>query len=550
MGAGWRLYGIWICFAARLLFYASMLPLWEGYDEWAHFSVIRIMATRGVALAPRYAPVPRDVAESLDLAPVPWELRGRPSPAVTQDAFWRLAPEERAGRERVFRNMPPAWRQETEPTLTAYEALQPPLYYWLMTPVLYFASHFSLGAQVVTLRYLSVLLASLAIPLFYRIAMAVFDDADVALACTAVAALMPEWALDVARVGNDCLSLVLFTLVIWIGLKLLEDGPTIRWSVAMGAALGCGLLTKAWFLAAAPPVALLYFGTHPGAGGDKQDAPGAGRSTGAARTSACATLLIATAISGWWYIHNLVTTGTLSGLSESVILRRTGIGELAAAAVHIPWPTAIDSILFSHLYYGGWSSLTVRSWMYHVFYVLVLAAAIGLVRVARRPSLVWLLLIYATFWLGQLYNVVLIFMSKGVPTSMGWYLFAAVAAEVPLCVAGLRGLLPKRFSNWPLFVGALLFGLLDLYTVHAVAMPYYTGLIAHRATGALASLPWADFRLANLGVVFHRLVIFKGAAMVWPVILVLWVVYLLTTLWLMLGGAEWAAPGRRRDILR
>ncbi|HLN02759.1 MAG TPA: hypothetical protein VK335_25950 [Bryobacteraceae bacterium] len=36
-----------------------------------------------------------------------------------------------------------------------------------------------------------------------------------------------------------------------------------------------------------------------------------------------------------------------------------------AGAIH--WPAAVDSILLSHLWFGGWSSLTIRSWMYHVF---------------------------------------------------------------------------------------------------------------------------------------------------------------------------------------
>ena len=125
----------------------------------------------------------------------------------------------------------------------------------------------------------------------------------------------------------------------------------------------------------------------------------------------------------------------------------------------------------------------------------------------------------------------------------------------PRCPRRVRATKSKKLPSLleyvgEIIVGALLFGLLDLYTIHAVAMPYYTGLITHRVSGALASLPWADFRLGNLAVVFHRLAIFKGAAVVWPVMLVLWIAYLLATLWLMLGGAEWAAPGRRRDILR
>jgi len=329
-------------------------------------------------------------------------------------------------------------------------------------------------------------------------------------------------------------------------LKLLAEGPRARWSLAMGAALGLGLLTKAWFLTALIPVALLYLWLF-----CRPDS--SARPPGTVRSScigACATFLIALAISAWWYIHNLVATGTLSGLSEAVILRRSGVGEIVSGALDVPWLTALDSILFSHLYYGGWSSLMVRSWMYHLFYVLILLAAVGLIRAVRRPAMLWLLSVYAAFWLGQLYNVVLIFLSKGVPTSMGWYLYAVVAAEIVLCVAGLRGILPKRASNWPLAAGVLLFGLLDLYTVHAIAMPYYTGLIVHRASGALASFHIADFRAAGLFTVFRRLAIFKGAAVAWPLVMATWILYLPATLWLMLEGANWAAPGRRRDILR
>ena len=136
MRMGWRIYAIWACFAARLLFYATALPLWEGFDEWAHFAVIRIMATRGVWLVPRDAPAPRDVAESLSLVPVSKDVRDYLPSAVTQDVYWTLPIEERARSEAAVRDMPVAWQHEDgPPSLQAYEALQPPLYYWLMTPV-------------------------------------------------------------------------------------------------------------------------------------------------------------------------------------------------------------------------------------------------------------------------------------------------------------------------------------------------------------------------------------------------------------------------------
>jgi 4-amino-4-deoxy-L-arabinose transferase-like glycosyltransferase len=536
MRAGWRIYAIWACFAARLLFYATMLPLWEGFDEWSHFAVIRIMATRGVWLVPRDAPIPRDVAESLSLVPVSKDVRDYLPAAVTQDVFWTLPIEERVRREVAVRNMPAAWRHEDgSRSLQAYEALQPPLYYWLMTPVVRLLDGWSLAVQVLAIRWLSALLASLAVPLIYLVARAIFADSFVSLGCAAVAALMPQWALDVARVGNDCLSVVLFTGMLWLGLKLVEEGPRLRWAAALGTVLGLGLLTKAWFLTALPAVALLFVWLAKG-----------GRIGRAAKVCLVAGG-IAVAISGWWYVHNLTATGTLSGLSESVMLRRSGVAEIAAGALQVPWIRAIDSILLSHLYFGGWSRLGVRSWMVHLFYAAILLAAIGLFRVRWRPAAGWLLAVYLAFWAGQLYNVVLISMSKGVATSMGWYLYAAIAAEVVLCVAALRAILPEKAGNWAVAGGVFLFGLFDLYTMHGVAIPYYTGMIRHKVSGGLAGLHAADFQAVGVPEALRRLTVFKGVSE--PVLLGLWIAYLLGTTALVLAGFIGSSPENRRDIL-
>ncbi|HYA16842.1 MAG TPA: hypothetical protein VEF06_05220, partial [Bryobacteraceae bacterium] len=169
----WRpLAFVWFCGLIRLSFCAAALPLWEGYDEWGHFAVIRATALEGRLLASRDAPVQHDVAASLELAPVPWELRYLPKPALTQDDFWLLTPAERAARELSFASMPLSWSREASAgSLTQYEAQHPPLYYWLMAPFLLAAQSWSLAAQVMLLRFVSLLIASLAIPLVFRIAL-------------------------------------------------------------------------------------------------------------------------------------------------------------------------------------------------------------------------------------------------------------------------------------------------------------------------------------------------------------------------------------------
>ena len=97
-----------------------------------------------------------------------------------------------------------------------------------------------------------------------------------------------------------------------------------------------------------------------------------------------------------------------------------------------------------------------------------------------------------SFGVGQLYNVLLLFLSKGASTSMGWYMYCVVAAEISLLVVGLHSLVPMRGRFWVLSVLILCLVALDLYTVHFVSIPYYTGLIAHRPNGSVAA-----FHLAN-----------------------------------------------------
>jgi hypothetical protein len=553
---------VWACFVARLLFYSAMLPLWEGYDEWAHFAVVRQMAVGGRLLGSRDAPIPRDVEASLQLAPVPWELRALAAPAVTHDEYWGLSREERERRESALRSMPAAWgREDGTGALKAYEALQPPLYYWIMAPALWVFRGLGLLGQVLVLRFFSSLVASLVVPLVFLIGLEVWGDGRLALGGAAIVALMPGLALDVARVSNDCLAVVLFTLLTWLALRAVR--------ASTGVALGLGLLTKAYFLTAIPAMLAVWVygawkarelsavsrqwgrlstcGTQRIPLATRPDTS-EGRLPIGRRMPSCATLDalfqpigaagIAALLAGWWYGRNLLTTGTLSGLSESVMLRGTGAGEMARQAAGIGWAKAIDAIFFSHLYFGGWSSLAVRSWMYHLFYIAILSAAVGLVRVLRRPAILTLLLLYFCFWLGQLYNVALLYMSKGLAGSMGWYMYAVVGAEVTLCIAGLRRLVPVRVSGWIAADGAAMFALLDLYTVHAVEIPYYTGMIRHRANGSLGALHWAGFQNVGIGGAVSRLAVFVPVAL----LVGLWLLYILGT-----AGALACACARECD---
>jgi hypothetical protein len=411
--------------------------------------------------------------------------------------------------------MPPAWaREDSVNGISAYEALQPPLYYWLMAPILYILKNASLLTQVMVLRWAGVLIASFAVPITFAIGSAVARSDSFALGCAAVVAVMPGFAGNAARVSNEPLSILLFSLLILTGLQIVARGATARGAVVLGALLGLGLLTKAYFLTAVPAVVLLLL-----------------FQLRTAWQPALITSAVTAAVGGWWYIHNAVTTGALSGLAESVTLHDRGFRSLLTAIPRIPWGHALDVILVSHIYFSGWSSLTVRSWMYRVFFAFLIMAAIGLISRARQPDVLWLLSIYGFFWVGQFYNVVLQYLTKGLAGSMGWYLYAVVGCEVVLCAIAFG-----RFRVWAAATGTFLFGVLDLYGMHWLAVPYYTGLVAHKANGAPGVLHLSDFQSIGFAGVFDRLAENKAALLSQPVLILLWIFYLAATLAPMIVG--------------
>lgn len=509
----WRIAVLWACCAARLLFYASLLPLWEGFDEWAHFAVVRATA-RGALLPARDIRIPRDVQASLETAPLPWAQRNLPPPALTHDGFWQLSESARAARLAAFRSIPAEWANQAG-DLPAYEMQQPPLYYWLMAPAMAAMRGRSLADQVMALRWISVLLASLTIPVVYAIGRRVLRSEPLGLAAAAVVGLMPGFAIDVARVGNDGIAVLLYAVLIWLGLEWIERRRGAWW---IGIVLGLGLLAKAYFLTAIPAVAALVVLRR-------------GRCWG----------LAAASIGAWWYARNLVVHGSLTGLMESG-MPASGAG-MWRRVFEISWPRAMDSALFAHIYTGGWSMLTVRGWMYHVFYAAAAVAAIGLVRVLRRPAILWLLAIYLAYWAGALYDILLLFVTRGVATSMGYYLYSVVAAEVPLALAG--------FGRWAAAVFAALFAALDLYTVHAVAIPYYTGMIRHKAGNALAAVHAGDYGALGFGGIAGRLELFHGSLAPLALVVSLWAAYLAgTVILVVLGFESFSARARKHTTGR
>ena len=528
----------WLAFLVRGAFYCVEQPLWEGYDEWAHFAYIQHVAEHG-SLPSRQDAVSPFVARSLQLAPLPRSAAEVLPGTITHDLFWQLPEDERARRQEELLRLSPATPPAREQlNAKQYEAQQPPLYYLLLAPVYMLARTLPLPAQVLLLRLLSMAIASCVVFLMYSIADHVLHRQDLAILTAILAACLPGLYIGVCRIGNDPLAIVLIAAMVLVSIRTCYRPPGAFQWIGMGLLFGATALAKAYALAVwtlLPLVAALLLARHPERW--KRTALGFGLAS-----------IAAIAVAGFWYGQNLINTGTLSGEQLHVAAARLTLAEKLAALFAMDWRRVVDSAAFSHIWVGGWSFLVVRSWMYRVFELIALLGAAGLavhaVRIFRHSSwkhaqdllipLAAAIMMYAAL----AYHSLMIFLEKSISMGAGWYLYSVIAAEVVLLALGIRALLPANASRWALAAVCWLAAALDLYTMHFLLMPYHSGLIRHDASGSLASFKLPVLKSASL---FERISLNKPLDA--GPIAALWLAYLCATIGLFVLAALAARAG-------
>jgi 4-amino-4-deoxy-L-arabinose transferase-like glycosyltransferase len=431
---------LWALFLVRGSFYCAVMPLWEGWDEYAHFAWLQHWVDKGT-LPDFRDPVSREIDESMRLAPLAQELAWIGPPYLTHPQWWALGEAERSERVRKLAALPPGWaHQVAAHRFDFYEAQQPPLYYWIASASLRLAGSWPLWWRVLLIRLLSMGIASVAVPLVFLAARSILGD-RLAVLCAALLAIAPGFAIDVSRVANDCLAIALVAVLFWL---LPRRG---WWWV--GVTLGAALLSKAYMLGLVPGLVIVWWKR-------KRDLVFA--------------LAIAFALAGWWYARNVMLGRSLSGW-----LLHPNTGQVLRAVFQINWIGAAHVIAKSFIWFGGWSFLVMKSWIYAVVELTGVFALILALR-SRRSGLGAPLVITGVYLAAMGWGVAVYFVAQNVPNLPGWYLWPMGSMIAVILVAGLG-----RYSM--VLIAAL--GALDLYGVAALQVPYYAGLVerSHAAGG-------------------------------------------------------------------
>jgi hypothetical protein len=513
------------------------VPLWEGFDEWAHYAVVQNLATRGHLLAGRSDYISGEVGTSLELAP---GHRDGAQGGVTHDVYWQMPDADRSVWEQKLRALAAQSSKEPDRAGTlAYEAQQAPLYYWLLVPAYQVTARLPLLTGIWLLRFYSLLLASAVIPLGFAFARKIVGDDAHALGITALITATPQLMMTVSHISNDSLAVTAGSLFLFAMFRWKEQPRSMPRAMVLGTVCGLALLTKAYFLALVPPlvafVAIWAKRHH-------------------VYRQAIVLLLLIVGISSWWYARNWLLTHSLSGEQIEVAGNAARLS-LFDAALKMNWLKVADFAFLSHIWLGNWSFLVVRSWMYRYFACVAGFAGIGLfwrLVIQHKPGLpansdlLLLMALYSSFLAALGYHAVRRFQVMGLTGTFGHYLFPIVVVEAVLVTAGLEAIAPAALRHAVIPVGVICLAALEFFGTHFYAIPYYTGLITHLPNGSLPAFNINASEGNSLHTMLARLTINKPELLTTNVMAALWIIFLAVTFALIILTVRLSGVARRK----
>lgn len=302
--------------------------------------------------------------------------------------------------------------------------------------------------------------------------------------------IFPMWFPEMARLGNDCLVIFLAACGSFAFRKVIAADAGWQRYAACGLVCGLGLLTKATFIPfVAAIVAVLLFQLW------RQ------RSTADAAKRQLQGLLlfvaVTVAVSGWWYVQQIVQTGNVIGSTDMIYLSRTG-GLLSGLSENISFTQIVDGLLYLAVTFF-WGTISIPPLVtYLPFLLTIVVLGCGYFRELKTsapPAAEWVSWLTLAGLLAGLINQMTVFIALwGKAIVPGYYIhsFAPVFSRpVERGIAGVQASPALRCA----MAVVVLFPLLFLPLAMFVEGQFFAGCSAQQSTiffyNILASGPYA-----------------------------------------------------------
>jgi hypothetical protein len=464
-----------ICVLKGVL-YISITPVFEGFDEPWHYSYIQEIAEHSRFPHAQKSKISMEIKESFSFLPhPPFSETG-----YNFYDYWKLSREDRIQLRNSLINIPRDFRKlDSEREKGQYQAQHPPLYYLICVPIYLLMSDYDLIYRVFSLRLLSVLLSSLTIPFGYLAIRKWFhSDQVIQVIVTGIIISMPVFYFDTSRIGNDSLGVPLFTVMLLLCGIIWNGNWSFLLTAGLAIILGLGLLTKAYFTAAIPPIIALYLLKN------LYDHTSLKNLLNHLVILFFGSLII----SSWWYIRNYMNYGTFTGLYESIINNSDKSQSWYLAIFDINLGRFFRRVIDSHLWPGHWSFVKIPKYFSRAYrlifflgiflYTTKILHAIVKKRVNKENItniLIWLF--YTIFWIAMYYHTLQAWNLMGHIMTGGWYLCAVIVFEVVILVKGYSFFIRKASLQFLTYLTIFFFFIItETYGIFFRLMPFYSGI--------------------------------------------------------------------------
>ena len=232
-----------------------LIPIWQYPDEQAHFVQVQDVAELG------HVPFEKNASREIDLSE---QILGTQRDSFGNNKF-TYHPEYKIkyaeGYDGIFedtiRNLPKTARSE----LVKNEATQnPPLYYFLGSIVYKFFYNSDLFIRVFAVRIMSALIFLATIFLSYKIGTIIFkDDKFLPIILASLVAFKPMLVFSSTGTLPDSSVNLLFTIIIFLSLKILKEGLQKKTAIFLIAVIIIGVMTRQQFLLSVPIILMSLF---------------------------------------------------------------------------------------------------------------------------------------------------------------------------------------------------------------------------------------------------------------------------------------------------
>lgn len=396
-----------------------LIPPGEGFDEMLHYSYVSLLADEG-----RIPLIGKDTIDGS------WEERHTRFPEPYNALGSRMTYGEFFEQPDGVRGDAVAqWYGRRDPgegrirfqqgSRTNSQAQHPPLYYLTMVPVYKLTAGLPIGHRFLWMRLGSVAIACSSIIFFWLAWRSASGEAQRRLALgIALAVLTPSLVLDIARLGNDSLSMALAAALFWQLLALRNARRPWLTVALIGLLLGLGCLTKGYFPVLTPSVIVAVALVS--------------RRRAGWRTvlAQCALVgMICAAIAGWWHVRSYRISGLWLLTTIELIFQDRPRADIRPLAFMVEFVRGSIVMIATYFYCGTWSWVKIP-WAWSLpFGALLGLAAVSFVRRFRSAFLrSWeaaVLVILPALVLGLLWHMWLVIKIYGAGTTPGYYLHVA-----------------------------------------------------------------------------------------------------------------------------